>query len=98
MKLTNQLDYVRAWVILGDPTETKKISLIDQTPAEKSAYREQQRSFYLNYTKHVVEYVRIKGFVVDYVEQTSPSIEVLAHPQFVVELAQSGHSRVTAQP
>jgi len=88
LKSTNQLDYVRAWVILGDPAETKKISLIDYTPAEKSIYREQQRSFYLNYTKHVVEYVRSKGFVVDYIGQTSPSIEVLAHPQFVEELAQ----------
>jgi hypothetical protein len=88
LKSTNQLDYVRAWVILGDPAETKRISLIDYTPAEKAAYREQQRSFYLNYTKPVVEYVRSKGFVVDYIGQTSPSVEVLAHPQFVEELAQ----------
>lgn len=88
MKSTNKLDYVRAWVILGDPTDTKNVSLIDYIPAEKSVYREQQRRFYLNYTKHVVEYVRSKGFVVDYVGQTSPSIEVLAPPQFVEELAQ----------
>jgi hypothetical protein len=85
---TNQIDYARVWVILEEPSGSERDPGTNLTPEEKAVFREQQRAYHLNYTKPVVDYVRAKGFVVDYISQTSPSIEVLAPPPFMEELSQ----------
>jgi hypothetical protein len=95
---TNKIDYARVWVVLEDPPETQKISLPDLTFRQKPDYREQQRAHYLNLTKPVVDYVRDKGYIVDYIGQTTPSIEVLAPPPFMEDLAKQPTVRKIVVP
>jgi len=95
---TNKIDYARVWVELEDPMETQKISLPDLTLRQKPDYSEQQRVYYLNLTKPVVDYVRGEGYIVDYIGQTTPSIEVLAPPPFMEELAKQLNIRKIVVP
>jgi hypothetical protein len=88
MNSSNKIDYSRVWVVLEEPPGIPKKPGTNLTLAEKAVFREQQRAYYLNLTKPVIDYVRGEGYIVDYIGQTSPSIEVLAPPPFMEELAQ----------
>ncbi|MEI7858081.1 MAG: DUF3821 domain-containing protein [Methanomicrobiales archaeon] len=85
---TNKIDYSRVWVVLEESPGILGEPGTNLTLAEMAVFREQQRDYYLEYTKPVVDYVRGEGYTVDYIGQTSPSIEVLAPPPFMEELAQ----------
>lgn len=88
MNSTNQIDYTRYWVVLQEPTGILRDPGLNRTVEEKAFFREQQKAYYLNHTKPVVDYVRGRGYIVDYIGMTSPSIEVLAPLPFIEELAQ----------
>jgi len=85
---TNRIDSVRTWVELEEPPGIQREHGLNLTPEERILFRERQRAGYLNYTKPIVDYVRTRGYVVDYIGQTTPVIEVFAPPPFLEELAQ----------
>lgn len=95
---TKNPDFVTAWVILDEPPGLPNVPPADLTPSGKSAFRDRQRGIYLNSTKPLVDYVRNRGFVVDYIGQTSPAIEVLASPPFMKELANRSDVRKMVLP
>jgi len=95
---TNRIDSVRTWVELEEAPGMQREHGLNLTPKERILFRERQRAGYLNYTKPIVDYVRTRGFVVDYIGQTTPAIEVFAPPPFLEELAQQPDVRKIGVP
>lgn len=84
----NNIDFTRVWVVLDEPSGNIRDPAVPLSTGDRIADREQQRDFYQNYTKPVVDYIRGRGYIVDYIGQAQPAIEVLAPPSFVQELVQ----------
>jgi len=84
---TNRIDLVRAWVIVKEPADMNIPPVSNLSSSEKSAWRVQQRGYYLNATKPVFDAVRSKIFGVNYIGQTSPAILVEVSPSCIQELA-----------
>ena len=95
---TNQIDYIRVWVVLEEPSERSGVPGANNTMEVNPVSPRQQPGYYLNYTKPVVDYVRGRGFIVDYIGQASPSLEVLAPPGFMKELAERPDVRKIVSP
>lgn len=95
---TNRIDSVRIWVELEEAPGLRREHGLNLTPGERIRFRERQRAGFLNYTKPVVDYVRNRGYVVDYIGQTTPAIEVFAPTNFLEELAQQPYVRKISVP
>ena len=98
MNSSNRIDSSRVWVVLEEQPGILREPGTNLTLGEKAVFREQQRAYYLNLTKPVVDYVRGEGYTVDYIGQTTPAIEVLAPPPFMEELAKQPTVRKVIVP